>query len=202
MSQPGPPEQPQLLGDPHAALAVDGVLGDPDLGAPAGGAGRRSAADDAVEDLHDRVLCRGGPRPREEVVRPRAVRASRSRGSARRPADPRLPEDRHEVVVDRGRVHDLRLVPLPLVGHVGEVRRGLERHVAAVLRADVVEQEVLRVRRPARAAAGAPALAGEADELARRRAVREVEPSGRGACATSARRGGPCWRPSQRSPAR
>ena len=62
---------------------------------------------------------------------------------------------------------DRGLVPLTLVGHVGQVRRRLEGHPAHVGAPDVVEKEVLRVRRPSWPATGTAAVTREAHGLAR-----------------------------------
>ena len=55
-----------------------------------------------------------------------------------------------------------RVVPLALVTHLGQVHRGLHGDRAHVGRADVGEQEVLRVVRAAPAPTGAGAVPGEA----------------------------------------
>ena len=156
------PQVAQLLGDPGAPLAVDGVLDDPDPGPPAAGAtGSGAGAADPVEQLHHRVAGGGCSGTREEQVDhvPGGVDVV---GRVHRPRPSRLGEHAREVGVDAARPHDLRLVPLVGVGEVGEVHRGLDDHVAHVARAHVVEQEVLGVRGAPRASARALAPAGEA----------------------------------------
>ena len=127
-----------------------------------------------AQGLHHGVLVRSGPGPWEEVVDdvPQCRRVVRGRDPS---SPPRLPEDPQVVAVHRRRTHDLRLVPLPLIGHLGQVHRGLDDHVACLGRPDLVDQHVLGVRCAAPATAGTATLAREAHPVSRlaNRGVRE-----------------------------
>ncbi len=161
-------ELAQPLGDPDTPVAVHGVLDDPNPGPVVRGAAvARALAADARQILHDRVLAAPRAGSGEEVVGEGRVDGANAVGPATRRAWRAWSEHREEVLVDRLPPDHHRLVPLTGVAEAGEVHRGLEGDVVLVVAAHVVEQEVLRVWRPARPTARAPALAGEAHRVGR-----------------------------------